>query len=265
MRRLYGGSEENRSIEDLIHLRNIAAAGETCVGIRREGSSYDFDLPDGVAVNVQDPACDAEWTIDIVSAMLRETFVTAAINPMASFKIILLAFISILAKPGYAASNECPANQETSCESLRSPGGYTYKLPPDISCAENSEQGWYFQNGTFIVDSTPNADGPRPSIVVDVTPQKLTLTVCENLQWQSDECHCVINYTVTDLKHSAAHDPQARNNTSGYDQDSNHDGNDLPAGVIALIVILVAGAFITILVIVIRAKCFHKPKQTDVL
>ncbi|XP_050987556.1 uncharacterized protein LOC127178623 [Labeo rohita] len=45
--------------------------GETCVGIRREGSSYDFDLPDGVAVNVQDPACDAEWTIDrIYTAIL---------------------------------------------------------------------------------------------------------------------------------------------------------------------------------------------------
>lgn len=39
--------------------------GETCVGIRREDSSYDFELPDAVAVNVQNRACDAEWTIDV--------------------------------------------------------------------------------------------------------------------------------------------------------------------------------------------------------
>ncbi|KAL1259377.1 hypothetical protein QQF64_009954 [Cirrhinus molitorella] len=38
--------------------------GETCVGIRKEDSSYDFDLPDRVAVNLQDPECDAECTID---------------------------------------------------------------------------------------------------------------------------------------------------------------------------------------------------------
>ncbi|RXN36620.1 hypothetical protein ROHU_002809 [Labeo rohita] len=183
---------------------------------------------------------------------------------MASCKIILLAFIYFLAKSGYTASNEYPANQETSCESLRSPGGYTYKLPPGFPCAENSEQGWYFQNRTFIVDSTTNANGPRPSIVVDVTPQKLTLTVCENLQWQSEECHCVINYTVTDLKHSAARDPQAINNTSDYEQDGNTNGNDLPAGVIALIAIVVAGVF-AILIIGIWAKYFRKPKQTDVL
>ncbi|RXN28176.1 hypothetical protein ROHU_019502 [Labeo rohita] len=178
-------------------------------------------------------------------------------DKMASFKIILLAFITILTKSGYAASNECPANQETSCESLRSLSGYTYNLPPDFSCAENSEQGWYFQNGTLIVDSALNASGQRSSIVVDVTPQKLTLTVCENLQWESEECGCVINYTVTDFKHSAARDPGARNDTSGYDQDSNTDGNGLPAGVIALIVIVVAGVF-TILIIVIRATYFRK-------
>ncbi|KAF4103289.1 hypothetical protein G5714_016172 [Onychostoma macrolepis] len=44
--------------------------GDTCFGIRRE-DSYDFDLPDAVAVHVQNPACDAEWTIDqIYTAIL---------------------------------------------------------------------------------------------------------------------------------------------------------------------------------------------------
>ncbi|XP_073728181.1 uncharacterized protein [Misgurnus anguillicaudatus] len=36
---------------------------ELCVGMRR-GNQYDFDLPDAVAVNVQDNRCDAEWTVD---------------------------------------------------------------------------------------------------------------------------------------------------------------------------------------------------------
>ncbi|RXN16856.1 hypothetical protein ROHU_027333 [Labeo rohita] len=47
-----------------ILLKRFFDCGETCVGIRREDSSYDFDLPDGVAVNLQDPECDAECTID---------------------------------------------------------------------------------------------------------------------------------------------------------------------------------------------------------
>ncbi|CAM4699933.1 unnamed protein product [Leuciscus chuanchicus] len=44
---------EGKSLED-----------ETCVGMQREDGSYDFDLPDAVTLNVQDDACDAEWTID---------------------------------------------------------------------------------------------------------------------------------------------------------------------------------------------------------
>ncbi|KAI2655401.1 Conserved oligomeric Golgi complex subunit 3 [Labeo rohita] len=44
--------------------------GEPCVGIRREDSSYDFHLPDAVVENVQDVNCDAEWTIDQITAVL---------------------------------------------------------------------------------------------------------------------------------------------------------------------------------------------------
>lgn len=44
---------------------DFVAADETCVGTQREDGSYDFDLPDAVTMNVQDDACDAEWTIDV--------------------------------------------------------------------------------------------------------------------------------------------------------------------------------------------------------
>ncbi|KAK9960814.1 hypothetical protein ABG768_008649, partial [Culter alburnus] len=79
----------------------------------------------------------------------------------------------------------CPANQEilSSCDSLRSSMGFTYTVPSSITFG-NCEQGWYFQNGTFIVDSTPTADGKRLPTVVDVSPQNVTVSVCENLQWQ---------------------------------------------------------------------------------
>ncbi|KAF4103286.1 hypothetical protein G5714_016169 [Onychostoma macrolepis] len=147
-------------------------------------------------------------------------------HPIPSFKTILLAFITFARCASASASNECPANQEISCESLRSSSGYTYTVPPGIPCAGNCEQGWYFQNGTFIVDSTPNASGGRLPIVVHVTPQNLTIRVCENLQWQLDcKCKCLINYTATDLKHSAARDPFPKNNTSGEEHDGNHKGN----------------------------------------
>ncbi|KTF84887.1 hypothetical protein cypCar_00037868 [Cyprinus carpio] len=185
---------------------------------------------------------------------------------MAGVKIKLLAFVFILASS--AASNKCPANQETFCDSLRSSLGYTYMVPADIPCFEKCEQGWYYQNGTFIVDSTPNAGGKRLPTVVDVTPRKLLLSVCENLQWQlvCDKCNCIINYLVTDLKHLAARDTLTRNNTSGDEQDGNREGNaDLPDWVIALIVIVVVGASIAILIIGIRTKGFCKPKQNAVL
>lgn len=44
---------------------NFVAADETCVGMRREDNSYDFDLPEGVTLNVQNDKCDLEWTIDV--------------------------------------------------------------------------------------------------------------------------------------------------------------------------------------------------------
>ncbi|KAK7147505.1 hypothetical protein R3I94_010128 [Phoxinus phoxinus] len=44
---------------------------ETCVGLQREDRSYNFDLPEAVTLNVQNDACDAEWTIDkIFTAVL---------------------------------------------------------------------------------------------------------------------------------------------------------------------------------------------------
>ncbi|RXN28174.1 RIIa domain-containing 1 [Labeo rohita] len=49
-------------------------AGEPCVGIRREDSSYDFHLPDAVVENVQDVNCDAEWTIDVKTQVANEKY-----------------------------------------------------------------------------------------------------------------------------------------------------------------------------------------------
>ncbi|XP_052474544.1 uncharacterized protein LOC128030720 isoform X2 [Carassius gibelio] len=45
--------------------------GKTCVGVRRGDTSYDFALPDAVAVKVQDLSCDAEWSIDQFTAILE--------------------------------------------------------------------------------------------------------------------------------------------------------------------------------------------------
>lgn len=193
-------------------------------------------------------------------------FVTAAvIHLMAGFKIILLAFVFILASS--AASNECPANQETSCDSLRAPHhGYTYTVPADIPCSEDCEHGWYYQNGTFIVDSTPNADGKRLPVVVDVTPQKLSLSVCENLKWEliCAKCNCSINYQVTrSIKHPGARDTLTKNNTSVDEQDGNRKGNDFPDWAIALLAI--AGGSIVILFIGIGAKRFCNKTQNAVI
>ncbi|KAK7147501.1 hypothetical protein R3I94_010126 [Phoxinus phoxinus] len=113
--------------------------------------------------------------------------------------LLLGLFVIFLAKS--VGSNNCPANQEiSSCESLRSSTGFTYTVPANIPCVENckeQEQGWYFENGTCIVDSTPYASEKRLPCVQDVTPTNLTLNVCVNLQWQLDcgTCKCNISYT----------------------------------------------------------------------
>lgn len=49
----------------LTNLMNFVAADETCVGMRREDHSYDFDLPEAVTLNVQNDKCDLEWTTDV--------------------------------------------------------------------------------------------------------------------------------------------------------------------------------------------------------
>lgn len=49
---------------------NFVAADETCVGMRRKDNSYDFDLPEGVTLNVQNDKCDLEWTIDVSTLTL---------------------------------------------------------------------------------------------------------------------------------------------------------------------------------------------------
>ncbi|XP_052403619.1 uncharacterized protein LOC127950535 isoform X3 [Carassius gibelio] len=161
----------------------------------------------------------------------RSSTSVTAMLPGARFTSILLACIFTLGRCSSATCKGCPKNQEIQCESLRSSHGYTYTVPQGI-LYENCEQGWYYQNGTFIVDSAPNGDGNRLPVVVGVTPHNLTVRVCENLRWELDcgECRCCINYT------------------------------NLPGWGIGLIIILgtvAVSAFIFF--IGKRAKCFYKP------
>lgn len=67
--------------------------GETCVGIRREDSFYDFDVPDAVAVNVQNPACDAEWTIDVSRLSKRVLPLT---GHSAIYFLLLLLILNVI-------------------------------------------------------------------------------------------------------------------------------------------------------------------------
>ncbi|XDV40146.1 hypothetical protein PO909_009281 [Leuciscus waleckii] len=169
---------------------------------------------------------------------------------------MLLLGLFVLFVAEFVGSNNCPANQEISCEGLRSSKGFTYTVPSNITCfpsCKEQEQGWYFQNGTFIVDSTPKAGGQGLSIVVNVTSENLTVRVCENLQWQLNcgTCICNINYTVTDKKHSPAHDPQE-------EQDGNHGLPLWGIALLGLIGIVGAGAFIAIL-----CRCFRNKKRTS--
>ncbi|RXN28175.1 hypothetical protein ROHU_019501 [Labeo rohita] len=119
---------------------------------------------------------------------------------LATFLLILETCRSV----GYSMfSDECYAEKEMSCESLRTSVGYTYPVPPNMSDLSTTycEHGWYFMNGTFLVDSALDGSKNKLKIVVDVTPENLTISTCENLQWQLHcvEYNCIINYTVTDL------------------------------------------------------------------
>ncbi|XP_077061014.1 uncharacterized protein LOC143713939 [Siphateles boraxobius] len=165
-------------------------------------------------------------------------------------------FVIFLAKSVGSNRSDCPANQEISCRSLRSTTGFTYTVPANITCFENckeQEQGWYFENGTFIVDSTRDASGKRLPCVQDVTYKSLTLNVCENLQWLLDcgTCKCNIIYTVTDKKHSPAHDPKE-------EQDDNYNYNGLPPWGITLIV----GG---LLVLITISFCYFRNRQCECL
>ncbi|XP_048007732.1 uncharacterized protein LOC125242808 isoform X2 [Megalobrama amblycephala] len=182
-------------------------------------------------------------------------FIAAAIFAVASVKTMLFVGIFFIFFVKSSGSNDCSAIQEISCDSLRSSKGFTYTVPSNITCFSCNEQGWYFQNGTFIVDSTPNAGGKWSEIVVDVSPQNLTVSVCENLQWQLNcgTCMYTINFTVTYLKHSPPHDPKE-------EQDGNHNDNGLPPLGI-LLGIIGAGAFIALFSILFCS--FRKRKGAD--
>ncbi|KAK9960813.1 hypothetical protein ABG768_008648, partial [Culter alburnus] len=69
-----------------------------------------------------------------------------------------------------------------SCESLRTTEGYTYPVPPNIPVSRDCEHAWYLlvgTNGTCIAHS----DG-KLEFVVAVTLENLTVSACEDLQWE---------------------------------------------------------------------------------
>ncbi|XP_052000691.1 uncharacterized protein LOC127656409 isoform X2 [Xyrauchen texanus] len=147
----------------------------------------------------------------------------------------------------FKTSDECPTTQEIpSCDSIFSPKAkaYIYQVPQNIS-TNRCEHGWYYQNGTFIVDSTLDGNGKKFGFVMDVTPQNLTVSGCVNLQWQVNCEHnqyfCAINYTVLEMEHQATHDPLP---TNVPPQDKVETHNGVPPWGIALIVIcIIMGIF----------------------
>ncbi|XP_051576804.1 uncharacterized protein LOC127453971 isoform X2 [Myxocyprinus asiaticus] len=164
--------------------------------------------------------------------------------------MILLVFLMLLAfyTPAeslhfFKTSDECPTMQEIpSCDSILASKfkAYIYQVPQNIS-TNHCEHGWYYQNGTFIVDSTPDGNGKKFEFVMDVTPQNLTVSACMNLQWQIHCEHiqyiCAINYTVLELKHQATHD-SLPTNVPPWDEVETHNCPSLGIGLTVICIIL---------------------------
>ncbi|XP_048007738.1 uncharacterized protein LOC125242810 isoform X3 [Megalobrama amblycephala] len=106
--------------------------------------------------------------------------------------------LSLIRSAGSKKMDECPAKQEMSCESLRTTEGYTYPVLLNIPGSRDCEHAWYLLNGTCIAHSDGN--GKNLEFVVAVTLENLTVSACEDLQWElrcdSIQFHCTVNYTV---------------------------------------------------------------------
>ncbi|XP_056331121.1 uncharacterized protein LOC130243096 [Danio aesculapii] len=86
------------------------------------------------------------------------------------------------------------------CKELATSNGFIYQVPLDLIPGGNlkdCEHGWYFPNGTLLVDST--IPGENLGFVVRVNPENLTVKTCVNLQWQLDcdniKFYRIVNYT----------------------------------------------------------------------
>ncbi|XP_026084907.1 uncharacterized protein LOC113060220 [Carassius auratus] len=116
------------------------------------------------------------------------------------FSVFMFAIITLTGYSQVSGKNEeCPAEQETSCESLRTTEGFTYPVPLNIPTGD-CEYSWHLVNGTCVAHS----DGKKLRPVVAMTSQNVTVSACEDLQWQLHcddiQFHCTINYTVTGLE-----------------------------------------------------------------
>ncbi|XP_073667713.1 uncharacterized protein [Paramisgurnus dabryanus] len=114
---------------------------DACVEMRR-GNQYDFDLPDAVAVNVQDERCDAEWTVGEHTAILDGK----SINFILPFKNVTTFGISVNYCPGLVKYHvSCPA--------------YTKRL--ECSCTKSTASSTPLPSaGTASTLSTSSADEP---------------------------------------------------------------------------------------------------------
>ncbi|TRY82760.1 hypothetical protein DNTS_020637 [Danionella cerebrum] len=131
----------------------------------------------------------------------------------------------------------CPENQEVTCESLRTTDKFFEYKSPKIKCKdEDCEEAWYYQNGTCIVYVKDS--GNHLSSVVDVTTESMTFRSCENLQYQfrCDKCglYCAVNYTVT------------------YSEATTSAG--FPGWAIALIIVITALAVVAIIICCLQKK-----------
>ncbi|KAL1259378.1 hypothetical protein QQF64_009955 [Cirrhinus molitorella] len=145
---------------------------------------------------------------------------------------------AIIASTGHIQASEkkeeCPANQEISCHTLRTTEGFTYPMSMNIPNSGDCEYAWYWKNGTCIAHS----GGKKLASVVTMTLKNLTVTTCEDLQWQlhCDDIplHCTVDYKV--IEHERIQDGNHNAGVSGW----------VIASIVIGIVVAIAGSLMAV-------------------
>ncbi|XP_073781614.1 uncharacterized protein isoform X2 [Danio rerio] len=140
-----------------------------------------------------------------------------------------------------------------------------YQVPQYVIPGGNlkdCEHGWYFLNGTFIVDST--IPGENLGFVVRVNPENLTVTTCVNLKWQLDcdniKFYRIVNYTEVRLEVTliTTQTTLPENNTSPGDKDR----ASFAGSIIAVLVgIGIVGLILAVTCCLFGKKAYKKIKE----